>query len=133
MPCVHAFHHRHARILSQALVELRATDVERDHPAGAVLEQDVGKPARGRADVDGIAARRIHAELLERVRELLSPAGHEPRRLQHLERRGLVDLLPRLVETRHPPGHHERLRLRARDSARPRSTRRTSSRFRIGP
>ena len=30
-----------------------------------------------------------------------------------LELRVLVDLRPRLVEARHEPGHHERLRLRA--------------------
>ena len=111
MPRVHAFHHRHTRILSHPLVQLRAAHVERDHPPRSVLEQDVREPARGRADVDGVAAGRIHAELLQRVRELLPPARDESRRLEHLELGRLVHLLARLVETGHPAGHHERLRL----------------------
>ena len=73
VPRVHAFHHRHTRILSHPLVQLRAAHVERDHAPRAVLEQDVREAARGRADVDGVAAGRIHAQLLQRVGELLPP------------------------------------------------------------
>jgi hypothetical protein len=111
---VDGLHHRHARILAQAFVQLCASHVERDHLGRAALKEDVGEAARRGADVEAATAPGIDAEDLERVVELLAAAGHEPRLLAELQRDGLVHLLPRLVESGHPPGHHERLRLGAR-------------------
>ncbi len=114
VPRVDVLHHDHTRILAQTLVELRPADVERDHLGGAALEEDVGEAAGRGADVEAAPAGGIDAEGLERVVELLAAPRDEPRRLGELERCGFVDLLPRLVEPGHPPGHDERLRLGAR-------------------
>src|ERR671925_57194 len=114
IPGVDALHHRHAWIGPNPLVQLRPADVERDHPPRAALQQYVGEPARRRTDVDRVARRRVDAEGIEPVRELLPAARNEPRRLEHLDRRRLVDLLPGLVEAGHAPGHDQRLRLRPR-------------------
>ena len=112
MAGVHAFHHRHPGILSQPLVELGASDVQRDHALRAPLEQHVREPAGRRAHVESVPAGGVHAQNLQRMVELLAAAGNEPGRLEHLERGRLVHLLPRLVEAGHPSGHHESLRLR---------------------
>src|ERR671925_286715 len=44
VPGIDALHHRYARIGPNPLVQLRPADVERDHPAGAALQQHVGEP-----------------------------------------------------------------------------------------
>src|SRR5919204_1653888 len=92
-------------------MQLAVADIESDHASGAPLEQDVGEPARGGADVEAVAAARIDLERVERVRELLPAARDEPRRRLDLERRGLVHLRPRLLVPGHAPGEDERLRL----------------------
>src|SRR5918992_3870925 len=112
--CVHALKHDHARVVAEALVELRPPDVERDHALGAALEEDVGEAARGGADVESQASRWIDVERVERVVELLAAAGDEARWLRELELHGIVDLLAGLLEAGNPSSHHERLGLRAR-------------------
>jgi hypothetical protein len=114
MSCVHAVHHDHARISAHALVELRPADVERDHLDRASLEEDVGEAARRGADVQAAPSVGVDAEDVEGMVELLAAPGDEPLRLGQLQRSRLVDLLPGFGEAGHPPGHHERLRLRAR-------------------
>ena len=81
-------------------MELAVADVERDHARGAALEQAVGEAAGRRADVEAVPARRVDAERVERVRELLAAARDEPRRALDLELAPLVDLLPGLVVAR---------------------------------
>ena len=60
--------------------ELAVADVERDHARGAALEQAVGEAAGRRAEVEAVLARRVDAERVERVRELLPAARDELRR-----------------------------------------------------
>ena len=57
--------------------------------------------------------RRVDAQDVERVRELLAPAGDEARRPLDLERDVVGDLLPRLVVARHETRQDESLGLRA--------------------
>ena len=57
---------------AQPRVELAVADVERDHPRRAALQQAVGEAAGRGAEVETVASRRIDAERVERVRELLA-------------------------------------------------------------
>ena len=77
-------------------MQLPVADVERDHAGGAVLEQAVGEPARGGADVDRVPAVELDREQLERVGELLAAARDEARRPLDLELGSLVELVPGL-------------------------------------
>src|SRR5207302_3489408 len=51
-PRVRPLQHGHAGIGAEPLVELPVPDVERDHPAGAALEQDVREAAGRSSDVE---------------------------------------------------------------------------------
>ncbi len=95
-------------------VELAVADVERDHARRAALEEDVGEAAGRGADVDAVEARRIDAERVEPVRELLAAARDVRRRPLDRELGVLLDLVARLVVAADETGEHERLRLRPR-------------------
>ena len=95
-------------------VQLPVADVERDHARRAALQEHVGEPAGRRADVEAVEAGDVDPERVERVRELVPGARDVRRRCVDLELDRLVDLLARLRVPGHAPGHHERLRLRAR-------------------
>src|ERR1700682_4776848 len=71
MPHVDPLHHGDARILAQAPGQLTVADVDRDHPGGAPLEQDVGEAARRRPDIEGGPAGGIDLERVEGRRQLL--------------------------------------------------------------
>src|SRR5581483_7762356 len=103
-----------ALVGAQPLVQLMAADVERDHARRAALEEDVGEAAGRGADVEAVEARRVDAEQVEPVRELLAAARDVLRTAVDRELDVLVDLLARLVVPGHAARHHERLRLRAR-------------------
>jgi len=85
-------------------MQLAVADVEGDHTPGAALEQNVGEAACGGTDVEAVAPGRIDGERVERVREL-DPAARDVRfSLRHLELRGLVHLLARLLVPGHAAG-----------------------------
>ena len=113
---------------AQALVQLPVADVERDHVRGAVLQQAVGEAAGRGADVEAVEARDGDGERFERVLELLAAAGDVARRPLDRELGALVDLLPAFACPGTRPASTSACAC-ARDSARPRSTSRTSSRF----
>jgi hypothetical protein len=113
VPRVHAVDDDHPWILTQALVQLCASDIEGDHPRRAALEKDIGETARGRTHVERIPSSGVHSESVQRVVELFTASGDEPRPLGELERRRFVHLLARLVEAGDAPGHDQRLRLSA--------------------
>ena len=92
-------------------MQLAVADVERDHPGRSTLEQGVREAAGRGAQVEGVASRRVDAELVEGVRELLAAAGDEAWRALDLERRVLGELLAGLAVAGHETGQHERLRL----------------------
>ena len=71
---VRPLEHDDARVVAQPLVQLPVADVDGDHARGAALQQDVGEAAGRGADVEAVEARRIDAERVERVRELLAAA-----------------------------------------------------------
>ena len=100
VPGVRALQHGHARVVAQPRVQLAVADVDRDHARGAALEQAVGEAAGRGADVERSRARRVDAERLERVRELLAAARDEPRRPLDHELDVVGDLRARLVVAR---------------------------------
>ena len=51
---VHALDDDHPLVVAQPPVELPGADVEGDHARGAVLQQAIGEPARGCADVEAV-------------------------------------------------------------------------------
>ncbi len=71
------------------------------------------KPPGRRAEVETVASGRVDAQDVERVRELLAPAGDEARRPLDLQRDVVGDLLTRLVVARHETRQDESLGLRA--------------------
>ena len=95
-------------------MQLPVADVDRDHTCGASLQQHVREAARRRADVDRVESPRVDAERVETVRELVAAARNVRRPARDGEVCILVDLLAGLVVAGNLPGHHERLRLRAR-------------------
>ncbi len=101
-------------VVADLRVQLAVADVERDHARRAALEQHVGEASGRRADVEGVEARHVDPEGVERVRELVPGARDVRRRRLDLELGVLVDLLARLRVAGHAAGHDERLRLRAR-------------------
>ena len=84
------------------------------HSRRAVLQQTIGEPAGGRADVEAVEPTRVDAEAVEAVGELLAAPRDVGRQRLDRQLRRLVDLLSRLLEPRHEAGHHERLGLRTR-------------------
>jgi hypothetical protein len=110
---VHAVDDDHPWILTQALVQLCAPDIEGDHPRRAALEEDIGETARGRTQVERMPSSGLDGENVQRVVELFAASGDEPRPLGELERSRFVHLLARLVEAWDAPGHDQRLRLSA--------------------
>ena len=68
--CVGALDDDHARIVTQAPVELAVANVERDHADRAAFQEDVGESSRGRADVERLAAFDEDAERVECMRQL---------------------------------------------------------------
>ena len=113
VPRVRALEHGHPRIVPHLRVQLAVPDVDRDHPAGPVLEEGVGEPARRRSEVEAVSAVDLDLDLRERVRELLTAARHVSRRGLDPQLRILVDLMTRLLVPGHEPRQHERLRLRS--------------------
>ncbi len=105
--------HDHPLVPAEPRVQLPVADVERDHPRGAALQKTIGETARGRTEIEAVLARRIDAERVERVRELLAAARDELRRAPHLELDVFRDLLAGLGEPCDETGEHERLRLGA--------------------
>src|SRR2546421_7751204 len=94
-------HHDDTRILAQLVVELAAADIHRVDDAGAALQQAVGEAAGRRADVHTDAALEVRAEVLERMRELLTatadvgrPALELHLRLSGHQGAGFVGALP---------------------------------------
>jgi hypothetical protein len=55
----------------------------------------------------------VHGESIQRVVELFTASGDEPRPLGELKRGRFVHLLARLVEAGDAPSHDQRLRLSA--------------------
>src|SRR6185312_15563933 len=91
--------HDHPLVPAEPRVQLPVADVERDHPSGAALQETIGETARGRTEIEAVLARRIDAERVERVRELLAAARDELRRAPHLELDVFRDLLAGLGES----------------------------------
>src|SRR5205807_3212373 len=77
------------------------------------LEEHVGEAAGRGADVDRVHAGDLDPELVQRMRELVAAARDVARRHVDRELGRVLDLRPGLVEPRHAPREHERLRLRA--------------------
>src|SRR6476646_1211616 len=100
------------RIAAQARVELAVADVDGNHARGTALQQDVGKATGRGADVDAVEARRIHAERVEAVRELLAATRDVRGRPVDRQLGVLVDLVAGLVVPAHEPGEDKRLPLR---------------------
>ena len=96
-----------ARVVAQPPVELAVTDVERDDVARAALQEHVGEPAGGRADVQRGSPRSRPRECVERVRQLQAAAAHErmirrdERRRRHPRRR-VFPLSPQPTHSRAP-------------------------------
>src|SRR5438477_10678592 len=111
--CIRSLEDDDPRVLADARVQLTVTDVERDHVRGSALEQDVGEPAGGGADVETVPPGRVDRERLERVRELDPPARDVGLSLGDRELHGLVHLLARLLVPGHPARQQERLGLGA--------------------
>ncbi len=89
---VHAFVDVNARVSAQPPVQLAVADIERDHARRAALQQDVGEAAGRGADVQGAFARRVHAEVVEGMRQL-DAAAADVRMIRHrdLEVRAIGD------------------------------------------
>ena len=93
-------------------MQLAVPDVERDHARGTALQQHIGEPARGRAQVEAVEPRGSTANA-SRPCASLTPARETyggGRSTSSGAR--VVDLLAGLRVPRHQPGHHEGLRLR---------------------
>ena len=75
----------HARVVANLRVQLPVADVERDDPRGPALQEDVGEPARRRADVEAVEARDVDPERVEGVRQLVTCARDVRRRPLDLE------------------------------------------------
>ena len=95
-------------------MELSVADVDGDHARRTGLQQAVREPAGGRPDVRAVTAGDVDVERGKRIRELLSPARDEARRLLHGQLDVVGDLLARLRVSENAPGEDERLGLRAR-------------------
>src|SRR5207245_9729558 len=74
---VRVLHHDDSLILAQARVELARADVDRVDPRGAVLEQTIGKSARGGADVHADTPGDLDREGAQGVDDFLAPSAHE--------------------------------------------------------
>src|SRR5579862_938823 len=111
---VRALEHDDALVGAQPFVQLAVADVDRNHAGSAALQEHVGETAGGGADVEAVEARRVQAEGVERVRELLAAARDVRRAALELELGAFVHLLARLLVARHEAREHQRLRLRAR-------------------
>src|SRR5579871_246557 len=105
---VRPLHHRDPRVATKTRMELSVPDVERNHASCAALEEHVREPACRRADVDAVEPRRIHAEPVEPVRQLLASAGDVPRRKTDRELGLLVELDARFVVSVNEPGEDQR-------------------------
>ncbi len=92
-------------------MELPVPDIDRSDVSCPCLEQTIGEPTGGGADVRAVAALDLDSERSERVRELLAPSRYERRRALHAELDALLELLPGLIVARHEPGKDQRLRL----------------------
>ena len=109
-------------------MQLAVADVDGDDTRGAALQQDVGEAAGRGADVETVEPRRIDAELVERMRELLAAARDVLRAALTVSSAVSSTCCPGLSYPGTSPAITSACAC-ARDSARPRSTRRTSSRF----
>ena len=69
-PGVHAIEDHDSLVLPEALVQLTASDVDRAHRDGALLQQAVGEASRRCADVETALTRRVDGEGGERSGEL---------------------------------------------------------------
>ena len=105
--------HDDARVVANPRMELPVADIQGDHARGPALEQDVREPARRRTKIEAVEAHRIETEGIERVGELEAGTRDVRRRPLDLERRLVVHLLAGHRVSRHEPGPHERLGLRA--------------------
>ena len=68
MPCIHPLDAAHARILRQARVQLAVAHVHARDVRRAVLEQAVGKAARGLAHIQAAQAAHIQRAGRQRAR-----------------------------------------------------------------
>ena len=110
-------------------MELPVADVDRDHARRAGLQQAVGEAARRRADVGAVASGDVDPERVERVLQLLPSPRDEARRPLDLELDVVGDLLARACRGPATSPASTSACACERDSARPRSTSRTSRRF----
>ena len=95
---VGALEQRDPRVAAQAPGELRAPDVHRDDAGRAALEEAVGE-ATGRApDIDACEARGVHAERVERTRELEPAAADVRDPPLHMDRGAGLDARGRRLE-----------------------------------
>src|SRR5215207_7068481 len=62
LACVRPLEHGDPRVFADPGVQLSVADVERDHPRGPALEEDVGEAAGRGAEVQGVAARGVDPE-----------------------------------------------------------------------
>src|SRR5581483_9617860 len=111
---IRTLEHGYPRIGAQPWMQLAVADVERDHPGGPALKQDIREPTCRRADVETIASARIDAKRVEGMCKLVPAAGDVRRGSRDLQGRSFVELLPRLGVPVAEAGHDERLGLRAR-------------------
>src|SRR5262249_17858083 len=95
-------------------MKLSVPDVERDHAGGTALEEHVGEPSRGGADVETVETGRLDMERIQGVIELLAAARDEPRAALDLELGVGLHLLSCLRMTGDAAGEDQGLSLRAR-------------------
>src|SRR5580658_724000 len=74
--CVGFFQESNARILAQLEIHLPVTRVDRDHASCAVLQQAIGEPTGGGADVEANSARNIYIPVLKGAFKFQSAAAN---------------------------------------------------------
>jgi hypothetical protein len=74
-----------ARVVAELPIELAMSDVERDDPGGATLQQHVSESARGRPDVQRLSSRDVDTKHVEGMRQL-ETAPPDVRMVGHDER-----------------------------------------------
>ncbi len=75
MTDVGAFHDGHPRIVAQSQDQLSIAHVQRDYPFRAAPQQDIGKPAAGRSDVEREPAIDGNPEAVEGGQQFVSSAA----------------------------------------------------------
>ena len=105
-----------ARVVAEGPIELAPPDVQCNHAFRSRLEQNLGEPAGGRTDIDGVTPGDPDVEVLQGLLELVAAATDEPAAGPDLE--GQVDGNPdsRLLQANPVGGDLARLMASARTS-----------------